>query len=64
MGIESVVAKKFPGLKKMLRMAHIRQNPEQYVKRALRLAFYVALGLTATAFFATAKTMPPKKVLA
>ncbi|MBI2176436.1 type II secretion system F family protein [Candidatus Woesearchaeota archaeon] len=63
MGIESIVVRKLPGLKKALRMAHIKQNPEQYVKRALRLAFYAAFALAATAFFVTAKTMPPQKVL-
>ena len=63
MGIESVVARKFPGLKKMLRMAHVKQDPEQYVKRALRLAFYAAFALTVIAFFVTAKMMPPKKVV-
>ncbi len=64
MGIENVVARKLPGLKKLLRMAYIKQTPEQYVKRALRLALYTALALTATAFFATARIMPPEKVVA
>lgn len=64
MGIENIVARKLPGLKKLLRMAHIKQTPEQYAKRALRLAFYAAFALTATAFFATAKMIPPQKVVA
>ncbi len=64
MGIENVVARKLPGLKKLLRMAHIRQTPEQYVKKTLRLALYTALALTAMAFFATARIMPPEKVVA
>lgn len=64
MGIEIIVARKLPGLKKTLRMARIKQNPEQYVRRALRLALYASFALAATAFFATAKTMPVQKVLA
>ncbi|MBI2143881.1 type II secretion system F family protein [Candidatus Woesearchaeota archaeon] len=62
--IEKILVRRFPGLKKDLRMAHIKQTPEQYLKRALRLSQYGALAFAAFAFFATAKALPPQKVFA
>lgn len=62
--IESILARKLHGLKKTLRMAHSKQTPEQYIKKALRLSIYSSLAITTAAFFATAKMLPPKNVVA
>lgn len=61
--IESILARRLHGLKKSLRMAHMKQTPEQYIKRAVRLTIYAALALTAATFFGTAKMMPAKNVI-
>ncbi len=63
MALDEMLARKFHGLKKNLRMAHIKQNPQQYIKRTLRLTFYASAALTATAFFTTAKILPIGTVL-
>lgn len=62
--LENILARKFHGLKKDLRMAHVKQTPEQFIKRTLRLSFYAALALAAATFFATAKMLPPQNVFA
>ncbi len=49
------VLKIFPSIKTNLKMAHIGKTPEQFVKRALRLALYAALTFTIMAFFLFAK---------
>ncbi len=62
--IESILVKKLPKLKKTLRMAHVRQTPEQYVKKSLRLTLYGAFSLALVAFFATARLLKPANVIA
>ena len=62
--IEKVLVRRFPGLKKSLRMAHVKQTPEVFVKRAFRLSLYASFALGATAFFGTAKMLPIQNVLA
>ena len=61
--IASILVKRLRGLKKTLRMAHVKQEPEEYVRRTLRLAFYGAFAFGAFAFFATAKFMPIRNVI-
>ena len=63
MAIESILARKLPGLKKTLRMAHIKDEPEKYVKKVFRLTVYGTIALAAAAFFGTAKFMPVKDVI-
>ncbi len=62
-GIANILARKLPDLKKSLRMAHLKQTPEQYVKRALTLASYASVGATALAFFSTSRMLAPKVTL-
>jgi pilus assembly protein TadC len=61
--ISVIVARKFPSLKKTLRMAKMERTPEDFVKRTLRLASYGSLAFGALAFFLTAKSMKPLDVV-
>lgn len=63
MALDEMLARKLHGLKKNLRMAHIKQTPEQYVKKTLRLTLYAAAALAVTTFFSTAKILPMDTVL-
>src|SRR3989338_6253550 len=62
MGLESVLARKLPGLKRSLRMAHLKDAPELYVKKAMRLAMYGSLAVTAAIFFGTVRMLAPASV--
>jgi len=48
-----------PGLKTSLRAAHMRQSPEQFVKKTLLLALYSGFGITALLFFFLSKAGMP-----
>ena len=63
MGLESVVVKKLPALKRALRMAQMKQTPQQYAQRALRLTIYVSVALVIATFFGTWKMLPHKTTL-
>ena len=45
------ISKKFPQLKKQLRMAKINQEPQEYIKKALNQAFIFSIGFTILIFF-------------
>ncbi len=49
------VLERFPSIKTNLKIAHYKKTPEQFVKRAFRLALYAALTFTIMAFFLLAK---------
>lgn len=59
-----MVVRQLPNLKRNLRLANIKRTPEQYVKKAVRLASYGAFAVGALTFFATAKNLPPATVVA
>ncbi|MEK6837579.1 MAG: type II secretion system F family protein [Nanoarchaeota archaeon] len=61
--VEKVLVKKFPHLKKDLKMANIKQTPEQFVKKTLRISLFTAVTLAVVAFFVTGKMLPPLKVI-
>lgn len=51
MDIIRETAKKFPDLHGLLRTAHMKDTPEEFVKKALNGAFFIGLGLTTLCFF-------------
>ncbi len=61
--VEKVLVKLLPGMKATLLMAHMKDTPEEYVRKALRLSLYASIGLGATAFFGTAKILPAPQVI-
>ena len=61
--IEYMLVRQFPGLKRSLRLANIKRTPEQYLKRAVRLACYGAFAIAAFTFFLTARTLEIPVVL-
>ncbi len=63
MDIVHIIALKFPGLRKKIRIAHLRYTPEQFVKRSLQLAGFLSIGLVAIAFFLFSRDRHPLDVL-
>ncbi len=51
MSLASALASQYPGLKKELRMARIKKRPEEFIRDALKTAFFMALGLIILLFF-------------
>lgn len=63
MDIVRLIALKFPNLRKNIRIAHLRYTPEQFVKRSLRLAGFISVGLVALAFFLFSRDRHPVDIL-
>ncbi len=53
----------FPSIKTSLRVAHSKTPPEKFVQRSVRMALYMALGITALGFFIISRGRDPATVL-
>ena len=60
--ITKLVLTYYPSVTTSLRMAHIKKSPETFVKNAVRLALYAALGVSAFSFFIFSKSMGPLSI--
>ncbi len=63
MGLASALASQYPGLKRELRMARIDSRPEEYIRKSLKNAFFMALSLTILLFFYFDKSGGPLATL-
>jgi len=59
----SMILRTFPSIKINLRIAHNKNPPQKFVKRALRLSLYITLTFVVLTFFLFAKGTPLVKLL-